>query len=49
MAVAGTTKRVFWNWDEIEALEINEIAAHRSFVFLVSCCQTSMYDVHILE
>lgn len=31
---AGAQQRVFWNWDEIQALEINEIAAHRSFVFL---------------
>lgn len=31
---AGATQRVFWNWDEIQNLEINEVASHRSFVFL---------------
>lgn len=31
---AGATQRIFWNWDEISNLEINEIASHRSFVFL---------------
>lgn len=31
---SGTTQRTFWNWEEILSLEINEIAAHRSFVFL---------------
>lgn len=34
LAVAGAAPRSFWNWDEIQALEINEISAHRSFVFL---------------
>lgn len=34
MGVAGAQQPVFWNWDEIQALDINEIAAHRSFVFL---------------
>lgn len=34
LAVAGAAPRAFWSWDEIQALEINEISAHRSFVFL---------------
>lgn len=33
-ALAGVAPRTFWSWDEIQALEINEISAHRSFVFL---------------
>lgn len=32
--VAGTGSRQFWSWDEIQALDIGEVAAHRSFVFL---------------
>lgn len=35
-AVVATTSapKNFWSWDEILALDIGEIAAHRSFVFL---------------
>uniref|UniRef100_A0A1L8DHF6 N(6)-adenosine-methyltransferase non-catalytic subunit METTL14 n=1 Tax=Nyssomyia neivai TaxID=330878 RepID=A0A1L8DHF6_9DIPT len=32
--VAGGTSRSFWSWEEIIDLEIGELAAHRSFVFL---------------
>lgn len=34
LAVSGAAPRTFWSWEEIQALEINEISAHRSFVFL---------------
>lgn len=34
VSVAGSTSNAFWSWDEIMALEIGEVAAHRSFVFL---------------
>lgn len=30
----GLNERKFWSWDEILALDIGELAAHRSFVFL---------------
>ncbi|XP_055639301.1 N6-adenosine-methyltransferase non-catalytic subunit [Toxorhynchites rutilus septentrionalis] len=33
-AVAAGAPRNFWSWDEILALDIGEVAAHRSFVFL---------------
>ncbi|XP_059617132.1 N6-adenosine-methyltransferase non-catalytic subunit [Phlebotomus argentipes] len=33
-AVAGGASRSFWSWEEIIDLEIGELAAHRSFVFL---------------
>ncbi|GAB0098379.1 N6-adenosine-methyltransferase non-catalytic subunit [Sergentomyia squamirostris] len=32
--VAGGASRTFWSWEEILDLEIGELAAHRSFVFL---------------
>lgn len=32
--VASGAPKNFWSWDEILALDIGEIAAHRSFVFL---------------
>lgn len=31
---ASGSERVFWNWDEILNLDIDNIAAHRSFIFL---------------
>ncbi|EDW28832.1 GL18735 [Drosophila persimilis] len=34
VATVGGAPRVFWNWDEILNLDVGEIAAHRSFVFL---------------
>lgn len=34
VAVSGVMPRQFWSWDEILALDIGEVAAHRSFVFL---------------
>lgn len=33
VAVSSST-RTFWSWDEILSLDIGEVAAHRSFVFL---------------
>lgn len=33
-AVTAGAPRNFWSWDEILALDIGEVAAHRSFVFL---------------
>lgn len=33
-ATTGNSQRKFWSWDEILALDIGELAAHRSFVFL---------------
>lgn len=33
-AVAAGAPRNFWSWDEILSLDIGEVAAHRSFVFL---------------
>ncbi|XP_068143970.1 N6-adenosine-methyltransferase non-catalytic subunit [Drosophila tropicalis] len=34
VATVGGAPRVFWNWDDILNLDVGEIAAHRSFVFL---------------
>ncbi|XP_037820969.1 N6-adenosine-methyltransferase non-catalytic subunit [Lucilia sericata] len=34
VATVGGAPRVFWNWDEILNLDVGEVAAHRSFVFL---------------
>ncbi|XP_037957915.1 N6-adenosine-methyltransferase non-catalytic subunit [Teleopsis dalmanni] len=34
VATVGGAPRVFWNWDEIQNLDVGEVAAHRSFVFL---------------
>ncbi|KAF0308809.1 N6-adenosine-methyltransferase non-catalytic subunit [Amphibalanus amphitrite] len=30
----GVTNERFWNWDEIMGLQLDQVAAHRSFVFL---------------
>jgi hypothetical protein len=30
----GVTNVKFWDWDKIMALDIGELAAHRSFIFL---------------
>lgn len=30
----GLNERKFWSWDDIQALPVGELAAHRSFVFL---------------
>uniref|UniRef100_A0A034WVG8 N(6)-adenosine-methyltransferase non-catalytic subunit METTL14 n=1 Tax=Bactrocera dorsalis TaxID=27457 RepID=A0A034WVG8_BACDO len=34
VATVGGAPRVFWNWEEILNLDVGEVAAHRSFVFL---------------
>ncbi|KAM7354265.1 methyltransferase like 14 [Cochliomyia hominivorax] len=34
VATVGGAPRVFWNWDDIINLDVGEVAAHRSFVFL---------------
>lgn len=34
VAVAGGSSRTYWSWDEIIELDIGELAAHRSFIFL---------------
>lgn len=34
VAVSGVAPRTFWSWDEILSLDIGEVSAHRSFVFL---------------
>ncbi|XP_054744707.1 N6-adenosine-methyltransferase non-catalytic subunit [Anastrepha obliqua] len=34
VATVGGASRVFWNWEEILNLDVGEVAAHRSFVFL---------------
>lgn len=34
VATVGGAPRVYWNWDEILSLDVGEVAAHRSFVFL---------------
>ncbi|TMW53226.1 hypothetical protein DOY81_001702 [Sarcophaga bullata] len=34
VATVGGAPRLFWNWDEILNLDVGEVAAHRSFVFL---------------
>ncbi|XP_067624597.1 N6-adenosine-methyltransferase non-catalytic subunit [Eurosta solidaginis] len=34
VATVGGAPRVFWNWEEISNLDVGEVAAHRSFVFL---------------
>lgn len=34
VATVGGAPRIFWNWEEILNLDVGEVAAHRSFVFL---------------
>uniref|UniRef100_A0A1A9WM32 N(6)-adenosine-methyltransferase non-catalytic subunit METTL14 n=1 Tax=Glossina brevipalpis TaxID=37001 RepID=A0A1A9WM32_9MUSC len=34
VATVGGAPRIFWNWDDILNLDVGEVAAHRSFVFL---------------
>lgn len=34
VAVSGVAPRTFWSWDKILSLDIGEVSAHRSFVFL---------------